>query len=241
MTLLTVVLALGGAAHAASPVVVELFTSQGCSSCPDADAVISQWGKSEFKKGKVLPLSFNVDYWNYLGWRDLFSTPVYSRRQRRYASALGVGVYTPQMVVAGRSAFVGSNGAKAAAEVRRLEERTPLARLHIAASDSSRVKLTITAETLQEWSGNLHVMLALFENDLVTEVESGENTGHDLRADFVVRRLIDLGPLKSGFQRSLDDPWDPGWRKDRAGAAVFVQDMDSLETFAAASLFPLSR
>src|SRR5208282_2701283 len=106
-------------AQPASPVVVELFTSQGCSDCPAADALISGWGREEFVRGRVLPLSFDVDYWNYLGWKDVFSLPSYSSRQRRYASALGVGVYTPQMIVAGRSAFVGSDRTKAAQEAAR--------------------------------------------------------------------------------------------------------------------------
>lgn len=242
------VLALAAAAtqaQAASPVVVELFTSQGCSSCPDADKVFSSWGRSEFEKGTILPLSYNVDYWNYLGWRDIFSTPVYSRLQRRYAQTLGVGVYTPQMVVAGRSAFVGSDEAKARKEASRFRLQEPKARIEIKAADSARLKLTVAVTPLQKREGSLRVMLAVFENDLVTQILSGENAGSALRNDFVVRRLMDLGELPpeatKTFRRAIEDPWDPAWKKDHSGAAIFIQDSQTLAIHDAASLYPLER
>ena len=88
-----------------SPVVVELFTSQGCSSCPPADAFMGEL----IKRREVIALSLNVDYWDYLGWRDTLASPEYSRRQRQYALHRGDGkVYTPQMVINGRAHVVGS-------------------------------------------------------------------------------------------------------------------------------------
>lgn len=220
-----------------APVVVELFTSQGCSSCPDADAVISKWGASEFKKGSVLPLTYNVDYWNYLGWRDVFSTPVYSQRQRRYASALGVGVYTPQMVVAGRSAFVGSDGGKAQKEASRLQRREA-SRISLSGRIAgNRLKLAVAVQPMAEAAGKPRLMLAIFENGLVTEVSRGENSGSALRNDFVVRRLVDLGPYGRKF---VDEAWDAAWKKENCGAAVFVQDLESMEILDAASLYPLT-
>lgn len=227
-------------AEPASPVVVELFTSQGCSDCPAADALISSWGREEFKRGRVLPLSFNIDYWNYLGWRDIFSLPSYSTRQRQYAAALGGGVYTPEMVVAGQSAFVGFDGQKASAEAARFL-RPPKAEIEIATLPGTKTQLNISVKPLGKLSNKPHVMLALFENDLITEVSGGENAGRNLRNDFVVRRLMDLGPLSpDGFKQAVDAPWDPSWIKSRSGAAVFIQDADTMIISAARSLFPLA-
>src|SRR5678816_1982458 len=94
------------------PVVLELFTSQGCSSCPPADRLLSSFIKEGEVAGRqVVALSFHVDYWNDLGWADPFSLPAWTERQRQYAEALGDNrVYTPELVVAGQTGFVGSNG-----------------------------------------------------------------------------------------------------------------------------------
>ena len=224
-----------------SPVVVELFTSQGCSSCPDADALLSRWGKEGFAQGRVLPLSYNVDYWDHLGWKDLFSSPAYSRRQHDYARTLGVGVYTPQIVVAGRSALVGSDEARLRREVGRIQPGTATSRVRLSAADSPQVKLTVRVDPIPPGKDDLHVMLALFENDLVTEVRAGENAGSTLRNDFVVRRLRDLGACpQNGCRKAVAEAWDPSWRKSRGGAAVFLQDIRTLEILDAAWLYPLS-
>src|SRR5277367_5346912 len=97
-----------GTAHAASemPVVLELFTSQGCSSCPPADALLKRLSA---ENNRLLSLSFHVDYWNYLGWKDPYSSPASTDRQRGYASALDGQVYTPELVVNGATAVVGSD------------------------------------------------------------------------------------------------------------------------------------
>ena len=237
--------ALLAAPAAAAPVVVELFTSQGCSSCPDADALLSRWGGARFAKGEVLPLSFDVDYWNYLGWKDAFSAPAYSRRQRDYAAALGARVYTPQMVVAGREAFVGSDEGALERAAARYAAEAPRARASVTAlpSPAGRLRLRVQAARAAPGAGEARLMLALFENGLVTPVASGENAGRDLRADFVVRRLVDLGPLPadgSPLRRAVDERWDPAWSKARGGAAVFVQELPALGVSGAAWAYPLS-
>src|SRR5215468_4014633 len=98
-----------------SPVVVELFTSEGCSSCPPADAVLAQLQQTQPVAGaEVIALGEHVDYWNYIGWSDPFSAPVFSQRQNDYTNAFGAfSVYTPQMVVDGQTEFVGSKMSKA--------------------------------------------------------------------------------------------------------------------------------
>jgi hypothetical protein len=221
---------------------VELFTSQGCSSCPDADRLLSTWGAKGFAAGKLLPLSFDIDYWNYLGWRDVFSTPAWSELQGRYAAALGVGTYTPQMVVAGREAFVGSDAERAAAAAAHFAGEPARAKLSIKSLPSPQARLDVEVTPFAAAAG-LHVMLAFFENDLVTDVSRGENGGHTLRNDFVVRSLVDLGALKSGqmLRRRVDEPWNAGWRKDHAGAALFLQDPDTLAVYDAEAAFPLAQ
>jgi hypothetical protein len=240
MKIIAVLFALVSTAGAVeAPVVLELFTSQGCSSCPDADALLSSWGMRLFQEGRALPLAFNVDYWNYLGWKDVFSEPAYSGRQRRYASALGVRTYTPQLVVAGREALVGSDASSAQAALARQSATGP-SRVRVSAPASSRARLKVEVAA---GGPGARVMLALFENGLWTDVTSGENKGQRLRSDFVVRRLVDLGPLPDGkpFRRHVDEAWDPSWNKASSGAAVFLQDPRTLAISDAAWVFPLSR
>ncbi|MDE2293612.1 MAG: DUF1223 domain-containing protein [Elusimicrobia bacterium] len=225
---------------AANPVLVELFTSQGCSSCPAADRLLSTWGKRGFELGVSLPLSFDVDYWNYLGWRDVFSSPGWSARQQAYSTALRARTYTPQMVVGGRAAFVGTNAAVAENAVELYHREAYPAAVRVRVSPSTRVHLTVDVTAEAPLAGEPHVMLALFENGLVTRVERGENGGRTLRSDFVVRRLRDLGPLgPRGFHRKVEDPWDRRWDARRAGAAVFVQDLRTMRVLGASSAFPL--
>src|SRR5579859_3352081 len=96
------------------PLLVELFTSQGCSSCPPAERLLNGWGMEQFRAGRIIPLAFHVDYWDYLGWKDPFSQRSFTERQSRYAQALhSDSIYTPQMVVAGKVGFVGSDGLRA--------------------------------------------------------------------------------------------------------------------------------
>jgi hypothetical protein len=230
------------AARRDCPVLVELFTSQGCSDCPAADNVLSTWGADQVNKGMAVPLSYDVDYWDYLGWKDLFSAPAYSQRQRDYDSALGVGVYTPQTVVAGRSAFVGSDRDALEKTAARFQGGESCADIRIESVQSTGVKLSVTVDHVKAAKGELHVMLALFENGLTTKVLRGENGGSTLRNDFVVRRLVDLGtlpPKGHAFRRNFSGPWDPSWKKDRSGAAVFIQDAGTLAVLGASSLYPL--
>ncbi|MBI3547589.1 MAG: DUF1223 domain-containing protein [Elusimicrobia bacterium] len=243
ISMLTAVsLAAAPAASASAPVVVELFTSQGCSSCPDADALLSTWGMDGFKRGELLPLSYDVDYWDYLGWKDVFSTPAYTRRQRDYAAVLRTRTYTPQMVVAGQEAFVGSDRRAAERETARLAKAAFLYKVVLERPSGARALLGVRVSPPAKPEGVPHVMLAVFENGLSTTVTAGENAGKELRSDFVVRRLVDLGPIEGGkeFHRMVDDSLETSWRLDRLGAAVFVQDAATRAISGAASLYPLS-
>jgi hypothetical protein len=222
--------------EAPRPVVVELFTSQGCSSCPPADRLLTEIGEAGVDGVEVIPLSFHVDYWNYIGWTDPFSAATWSQRQRLYAARLaGDRVYTPQLVVDGRSEAVGSDRREVrrlVAEAARRQERAAIA----LATASSGIALEASLDAASPETAD--VLLAVFETGLTTEVASGENARRTLRNDYVVRRLIPVGQLEPGATIHLEVPLDldASWRRDHLGVAVFAQGSQSLEILGAGVL-----
>jgi hypothetical protein len=165
--------------------VVELFTSEGCSSCPSADAVLAE--VAEAHDPRVFPLAFHVDYWNSLGWTDRFSSPAWSDRQRQYAGAFGTNsVYTPQMIVGGVEQFTGSDASRASTSIRHAFESHSATRIVITADSSGMRDLLVHFHTDSAPTG-ASVNVALVERNLVTHVESGENGGRTLLHDNVVR------------------------------------------------------
>jgi hypothetical protein len=205
------------------PIVLELFTSQGCSSCPPADRLLSELAQAgAVAERPVLPLSFHVDYWNDLGWEDPFSQPQWSARQRDYAEALrDKGVYTPQLVIGGRAHVVGSDRR---ALFRAVAAAAPTRTLTVEATWASgelkvRAKGAATGEAL--W-------LALWQDGLASEVVRGENRGATLRHDHVVRRLV---PLADGAATLA---LDPSWKQ--LGGVVFAQRRGDRAISAAAEL-----
>lgn len=164
--------------------VVELYTSEGCSSCPSADKLAARIQKENADK-PVYILAFHVDYWNRLGWKDVFSDPAFTKRQRQYASLLKLSsVYTPQAVVDGQSEFVGSQEAtmrKAIAEglARKVSSKILLEN---ARSTGERVSVDyhITGPARTGLSGNTSLILALVQKTAESKVRSGENAGRTL-------------------------------------------------------------
>lgn len=227
-----------------SPVLVELFTSQGCSSCPPAENLLNTWGMEWFQKGEILPLAFHVDYWDYLGWPDPFGSALFTGRQKEYASALSSSLYTPQMVVSGLTEFVGSDFSKAEEAVTRFQKSTP--RFHIGLKafpypHTIKLQITIGLPASTEEALPEEMWMVVFENGLETRVEKGENAGKTLEENFVVRRLMRLhkgpGDRDSAWETSLS--WDPHWNRARSGIAVFIQDPSSLEIKALRWVYPL--
>jgi hypothetical protein len=167
--------------------VVELFTSQGCSSCPPADAFMQELAAMK----RVLALTFNVDYWDYLGWRDTLANAAYSQRQYDYAKARGdMDVYTPQMIVDGGSHYVGSKKSSVLAAVSRsLEVQSATwVPIDIAGDDK---EFTITVAGMPAPDATLWVM-GIATNCKV-KIEKGENAGHDIVYRNVVRTLMPAG------------------------------------------------
>lgn len=171
--------------------VVELFTSEGCSSCPPADKVLARYCLDSIYDGvKIFPLAFHVDYWDYLGWRDSFSSAQNSDRQRMYVEQLGLsGAYTPQMIVNGAVQFVGSDESAlqaAISDVSKEKTTASFTQLNIS-SNVGRLKVQYALE------GNIkdcEVHVALVSRQVSTAVKRGENTGRKLSHANVVREFV---------------------------------------------------
>jgi hypothetical protein len=233
---------------ARGPVVVELFTSQGCSSCPRADEVVSRLGLDEKTRGLVIPLAFHVDYWNQIGWTDPFSSHAWSLRQAAYSRALKVdgGPYTPQLVVDGFAEMNGGQEARALTQIGNALQQPSLARVTLEArpaGDGSGILVTVGAALLAGLDARkLELRVAVYENGLVTSVSQGANGGKSLRNDFVVRRLqtaLSLDPRKEqSGQKEIKVKLDRDWKRENVGLAAFLQDPGSLRIYAASALPP---
>ncbi len=233
----------------AGPVVIELFTSQGCSSCPRADEVVSRLGLAERTRGLVIPLAFHVDYWNQIGWTDPFSSYAWSLRQGAYCRALKVqdGPYTPQLVVGGQAELNGGQERSALEQVSAALERPSPATVKLEASQTDEGKpglaVSVTADVGEGVEARkLQLLVAIYENGLVTRVANGENGGRSLHNDFVVRHLetaFSFEPRKeSRRQREMKLKLHRDWKRENLGVAAFLQDPASMRIYAAAALPP---
>jgi len=217
-----------------TPVLVELFTSEGCSSCPPADALLIQLERQPIASAEIIVLSEHVDYWNRLGWTDPFSSAEVSRRQSRYSEAWGKdGVYTPQMVVDGRAELNGSDGRKAQQTIARAaQEKKAVVKLAIA-GERLRVEVTELPH-----SRDAEVLLAITEGNLKSDVRRGENSGRSILHTGVTRRLEVIGTAKSGATFSADPKLtlEKNWKRADLRAVVFVQERGSRRVLGAAAI-----
>lgn len=184
----------------AVPVVVELFTSEGCSSCPPADALLARLETIQPVEGaRIVPLAFHVDYWDELGWPDPFASPSYTARQRTYASVDG-RMYTPQAVVGGRTELVGSD-ASGLVQAIRAAGRRPRATVELGVRrDGSGLETTVRVGALPgvpaAAPGTAAVVyVALTQAEADVEVRRGENGGRTLHHTAIVRRFVAAGPV----------------------------------------------
>ena len=229
------------------PLLIELFTSQGCSSCPPAEELINNWGMELFRAGKVLPLCLHVDYWDYLGWKDPFSDSRFTERQNQYARALGSSsLYTPEMIVSGHTGFVGSDAQKAQQEIGNLENHEASARVTLTASPTVEgINLKIKLQPLagSRFDGPWKVMTAVFENQLITHVEKGENKGRDLMENFIVHRLAEIKRVSLEKVEWIDTtiPLQPDWQKKFTGIAVFLENESDLKIGGVNWVYPISK
>jgi hypothetical protein len=168
--------------------VVELFTSEGCSSCPPADELVARIQKEDNDK-PVYILAFHVDYWNRLGWKDVFSSADYSKRQNEYANYLHLqSVYTPQIVVNGKTEFVGSQETTLRNAISASLNKAPEAQLTLSATGFNQPQTNIKY-TIEGSGKNTILVLAAIQKSAQTKVERGENRGHTLSHIQIVRKL----------------------------------------------------
>jgi hypothetical protein len=199
-----------------APLVIELFTSQGCSSCPPAESLLNQLARDGKLGGRPLaPLAFHVDYWDDLGWADPYALPAWSERQRQYARALGDNrVYTPELVVGGSVGMVGSDSSRAKKAILAAPTQQKLT----ASASWSKSSLTIEATA----PADADVLVAIYQDGTSTKVPRGENSGATLAGDRVVRRLERVAA--AGKAGKLTLPLDDRW--GAVGAVAFAQRKD---------------
>jgi hypothetical protein len=217
-------------------VLVELFTSEGCSSCPPADELLGRLRHDpSFKGVEVIPLGFHVDYWNSLGWKDRFSSADFSRRQELYARTLRLdGPYTPQMVVDGTKEFVGSSAGEAQSAITRAAGLPAPAEITISLPQRDQMAVQVKAPASANGAG---VILAVTEDNLATKVDAGENGGRELHHAAVVRELRRLGAVRNGtFAAGVPLRLEKDWKPADLRAVVFVQEGDEGRVLGAASV-----
>jgi hypothetical protein len=219
-----------------TPVVVELFTSEGCESCPPADVLLQQLASTQPVSGaQIIPLSLHVDYWDQLGWKDRFSSAALTRRQRAYGTRFNLAdVYTPQMVVDGRSEFVGSDAAaarKAVAKAASVRHGSVVLELSNADPPDGRrtgarsLRVTASIADLPPRTQRADIMLAVTEDRLESKVTAGENHGRTLTHTAVVHRLDRLGEATGPTASAAGSVVvDPQWKLENVRFVAFVQE-----------------
>jgi len=215
---------------------LELYTSEGCDSCPPVDRWVSTLPSRGFGPDRVVVLAYHVDYWDYIGWRDPYAQARFSERQRVANSRSAARfVYTPQLMLDGKDFRRAMLRDDFAARLAQLTRMPPKAAIRVSLEDTPEtlsangawsVASGVDARYAQAW-------LALYENRLGTDVRAGENRGKHLEHDFVVRELA--GPLTAGsFTHRFRV--DGRWKRNDLGVAAFVQDLRTGEALQAVSL-----
>jgi hypothetical protein len=219
-------------------VLVELFTSEGCSSCPAADRALAFLEKEQpYSQAEIVTLALHVDYWDNLGWKDEFSAPLYTQRQEFYAQKLKLdSAYTPQMIVDGRTEFVGSDLGKASRAI-----------IEAAKSPKGKIEITKNADKIAVKITDLpdhaasNVFLVIAEDNLFSNVARGENSGKRLEHQSVVRELKSIGTInerEKSAQIETALQFNQNWKKENLKIIVFVQENDSRKILGVGRIAP---
>jgi hypothetical protein len=193
-----------------TPVLIELFTSEGCSSCPPADALLEKLDRSQPVNGvELIVLSEHVDYWNDIGWKDPYSSHEYSERQSAYAAHFGHrGVYTPQMVIDGHSELVGSDERRVIAAIENETKfaKVPLSLSAIRFESNNKLSMHVEAGPLGPSVAvrSASLFLAIADESDESQVSRGENAGRTLKHVAVLRSLAPVGRVGKSDKVSLD-------------------------------------
>jgi len=231
---------------ARTPVVVELFTSEGCSSCPPADALLARLAEEQLAGNlQLIALEEHVDYWNSLGWADPFSSRDWTSRQSVYSGVLGNGnPYTPQMVVDGRVEFVGSHSQKARQAILEAagNTKTPVTLTQGNSNGTGTGNFSVKVGKLEGTTRGdaAEVWLAITETGLHSAVTRGENAGEDLHHAAVARSMRKIGEAKAdgetSFAGDANVPLQKEWKRENLRAVLFVQEKKSRRILGAAEI-----
>lgn len=228
------------AESAKTPVLVELFTSEGCSSCPRADALLAQLEKSQPVTGvQIIALGEHVDYWDRLGWRDPFSSPVFTARQHRYSQIFGNdNIYTPQMIVDGVVEFIGNNAARAVQEIAKaaLVAKVPM-QLTAREVDGKTGSAALSIR-VENSPADAEVLLIITETGIYSDVLQGENKGRKLYHTAVVRKMSVVGRVKSKRSFSAEPlvAIQKAWNVGDLHAVAFLADPSRHRVLGAAEI-----
>ncbi len=228
----------GTVARAPVPILVELFTSEGCSSCPPADVFLQRLVDSQpLPDVQIVALGQHVTYWDHQGWRDRFASPALTERQERYGAALHVEpVYTPQMVVDGRFQFAGSDTKAGRQAIERtMGEPHGSVAIAFAGSVSNRLSISLTASQLPGLSrtNRADIVVAVTEDGLQSSVKAGENRGRQLFHAAVVRRMTTVGEAAGDRADARTDiSLDREWQRSKLKIVAFVQERSSRHVLA---------
>lgn len=230
---------LQSAAHRVT--LIELYTSEGCNSCPPADRWLSALPQRGVTADNAVLLAFHVDYWNQLGWPDRFSQARFSDRQRAIAARSRSGViYTPQIVLDGRDLRAGTRPEDLSTVFRSINAQPARATIHADFErDAGSLRVTGDVQVLDVGARpESQVWLAIYESGLSSKVTAGENNGKSLSHDFVVRELAGPFTVGAGGSGHIDQSlhWASDWNVERTGVAIFVQRRDNGEIVQAAAL-----
>ena len=213
--------------------IVELFTSESCSSCPPADKLIGELSRKYKKENRnVFLLAFHVDYWNHLNWKDPFSSPEFSQRQRDYANSFrSRRIYTPQMIINGQKEFVGSQKNTAIETIETALSLPGKTSLHIDKKSSNSSKTLHIIYEIYNAPKNSQLNLALVESGLTRQISSGENSGRTLHLDNVVRAFSTQKVENPEGEIKIAIPENVNTKK--AALVCYIQDTESLAILAA--------
>lgn len=232
----------GEAAAAKTPVVIELFTSEGCSTCPPADKVLGYMEeKQPFPGTTVIPLEEHVDYWNHEGWNDPYSSAKWTDRQKSYAGLFKKTEYTPQMVIDGKTELIGSDGPSVVKAVQAaVQAQKTDVKIVAAATDAKGLRhYTVTTGKISAASNgdSPEVWLAVTEDGLQSSVNAGENSGQTLHHAATLRSLQKIGVADAGKPESFSGDaavkFDSKWNAANSHVVVFIQDKKSREILGA--------
>ena len=222
-----------------SVALLELYTSEGCNSCPAADTWVSSLSKRGFRSDRVIPLALHVDYWDYLGWPDRFAQAIFTQRQRAIATQhRSRTIYTPQLVLHGKDLRDRHTFEQ---QLQQINDTSAQAQINLRVTPNLPTALEVVAQAaVPEATRRPHAVLymALYENNLQSDVTAGENDGRTLHHEFVVRQWIGPVPLDTQgnvrVQRRLR--LEPDWKSQNLGIVAFVQNRQTSDVLQALAL-----